>query len=91
MAKNGHALIFVALKRANFTEVETIFDGMLNFTKCHRPVYGRNVYGKNACIWVFASRRVFTTPETHLPKIPLERITIFLFFGVLSPWSAFYI
>jgi len=32
MAKNGHALIFVALKRANFTEIETIFDGMLNFT-----------------------------------------------------------
>jgi hypothetical protein len=31
-AKNGHALIFVALKGANFTEVETIFDGMLNFT-----------------------------------------------------------
>jgi hypothetical protein len=27
MAKNGHALIFVALKGANFTEVETIFDG----------------------------------------------------------------
>ena len=28
MAKNVHALIFVALKGANFTEVETIFDGM---------------------------------------------------------------
>jgi hypothetical protein len=28
--------------------------------------------------------QVFTTPETHLPKIPLERITLFLFFGVLS-------
>jgi hypothetical protein len=27
--------------------------------------------------------QVFTTPETHLPKIPLERITLFLFFGVL--------
>ena len=26
--------------------------------------------------------QVFTTPETHLPKIPLERITLFLFFGV---------
>ena len=32
MTINGLALIFVALKRANFTEVETIFDGMLNFT-----------------------------------------------------------
>jgi hypothetical protein len=27
--------------------------------------------------------QVLTTPETHLPKIPLERITLFLFFGVL--------
>ena len=35
--------------------------------------------------------QVFTTPETHLPKIPLERITLFLFFGVLSAWSAFYV
>ena len=33
--------------------------------------------------------QVFTTPETHLPKIPLERITLFLFFGVLSAWTKF--
>ena len=32
--------------------------------------------------------QVFTTPETHLPKIPLERIT---FFGVLSAWTKFMI
>ena len=32
MAKNGHVLIFVARFSANLTEVETIFDGMLNFT-----------------------------------------------------------
>jgi hypothetical protein len=25
--------------------------------------------------------QVFTTPEAHLPKIPLERITLFLFWG----------
>jgi hypothetical protein len=25
----------------------------LHKLKCHRPVYGRNVYGKNACIWAF--------------------------------------
>ena len=25
--------------------------------------------------------QVFTTPEAHLPKIPLERITLFLFLG----------
>jgi hypothetical protein len=31
MAKNGHALIFVALEGANFTEVETIFDGRYPF------------------------------------------------------------
>ena len=35
--------------------------------------------------------QVFTTPETHLPKIPLERITLFLFFGVLSAWTKFMI
>jgi hypothetical protein len=39
---------------------------------------------RNLCV---ASRlqdewQVFTTPETHLPKIPLERITLFLFFGL---------
>jgi len=28
--------------------------------------------------------QVFTTPETHLPKIPLERITIFLFFSTIA-------
>jgi len=28
--------------------------------------------------------QVFTTPETHLPKIPLERITIFLLFSTIA-------
>ena len=35
--------------------------------------------------------QVLATPETHLPKIPLERITLFQFFGVLSAWTKFMI
>jgi hypothetical protein len=42
MAKNGHALIFVALKGANFTEVETIFDGMLNLNFVHAESTPKN-------------------------------------------------
>jgi hypothetical protein len=34
MAKNGHALIFVALKGANFTEVENVFHKMRCIDMC---------------------------------------------------------
>ena len=94
MAKNGHALIFGALKRANFTEVETIFDVMLNFTSSNATVrcMAEMLMEKmHAFGHLLQDERQVFTPETHLPKIPLERITIFLFSGVLSAWSAFYI
>lgn len=84
MAKNGHALIFVALKCTNFTEVETIFDGM----QVKMPPSGvwHICLAFRSTMHAFGHLlqdewQVFTTPETHLPKISLERVPIFLFLG----------
>jgi hypothetical protein len=65
----------------------------LHKLKCHRPVYGKNVYGKNACIWEFASRRVagFYNTRNTLTQNTLRKVTLFLFFGVFSAWAKFMI
>jgi hypothetical protein len=49
-------------------------------------VYGRNVYGKNACIWEFASRRVagFYNTRNTLTQNTLRKDNVIPIF-----WGAF--
>jgi hypothetical protein len=64
-------------------EVGTTID---EYSYDHRPVYGRNVYEKNACIWEFASRRVagFYNTRNTLTQNTLRKDNVIPIF-----WGAF--